>query len=99
MLPSLFVSTAEKLGGVAGLAALGEAALPDEPPAAPLGLEESAAMASDESANSAAAVVTVTLLIIGSSSWSGGKQPLFRKRRAGRRRRLKCRPKGGIGLG
>src|SRR6185436_10703967 len=55
--PSLLVSTDEKLGWVAlGLAALGEAA--------PVALEESAAMASDESANSAAAVVTVTLFII-----------------------------------
>jgi hypothetical protein len=57
IVPSLLASTDEKLGWeVLELAALGEAA--------PVALEESAAMARDESANSAAAVVTVTLLII-----------------------------------
>ena len=65
IVPSLLESTDEKLGWDAlGLAALGEVALPDVPPAAPVDLAESAAMASDESANSAAAVVTVTVLII-----------------------------------
>ena len=67
IVPSLLVSTDEKLGWEAlpELAAPGDVVLLDVPPAAPVDFEEeSAAMASDESANSAAAVVTVTLLII-----------------------------------
>ena len=73
IVPSLLVSTDEKLGWDAlGLAALGDVALPDVPPAAPVDLAESAAMASDESANSAAAVVMVTVFSI-CGSFMGGE--------------------------